>query len=924
VRHDDEEVRDLEGGVEVMVSISAIDREMLTAPYNAPHNPMPRHSNGSRSSAVLAFLILCVLGPVAALADESASHRDCPAGQMLNDAGVCEDMESVLSETGDVYWVAREAPNASDSNPGTKTQPWMTIGRAINQLGAGDAVIVRNGVYRESIRPRSGGTSPSRRITFAAYTGEEVVISGAQPINSGWTNDSGKWRHTWTVSLPAEAVNPAHPLLPFRREMVIVDGQPLRAVASLAEVVPGRFYVQGPPGSPTAIYMRTPQDDNPSNHFVEAARRDLLFAPDNANCGGNSVGDSGYLRVIGFVFKYAASEPQRGAICIGPWGSLLEDTIAEHNAAIGYKIYGSDHDVLRNVSRYNGQAGIGGSCQNCLFAYNESRGNNTDGFLLFYESGGGKFTGTTGTTIRGHVAIDNEGHGLWFDNDNHGNTVEKSFFIRNLGSGVHLELDTTNTVVRNNVIYGQRYIDDGLAQGDGILSHSASYNKYYFNTIMHNEGYGIRIKHETRAPCGYNKAYNNLLIANAYGYSTHGEPVREISISSDTLNYLRTNDLDGNFYWSHAGGNEFNNSTFFASWNGTQVRTNNISLWRSTMNGDQAGAVLVANQPHVVDYTSPSGWRLVDDSQVIGMATSLPAGDVVATDLDGDPRPSADADVGADQLAAAPPGSSVLGEAGVLTQDQPTRAAWHAASFQRAYNNPVVVASLSFRGAQGATVRVRGVTPTGFEYRIEEWMYLDGRHGDEDIRYLVVEAGTHVLADGSVVQAGFSDVSSVDATVSFNQSFTALPTVVAGVVTDNDPTTVTLRLTDFTLSSVVARLQNEEALGPHGFETVGWIAVNQGAGSLSSGQLYDSFVTGAIVSDEGVQVPFSQAFSANPVVIGTCASLLGGDPVSLRLSGLSTTGVTLWLQEEQSRDPETSHGNERAAIIAVTQGMLDY
>jgi hypothetical protein len=123
---------------------------------------------------------------------------------------------------------------------------------------------------------------------------------------------------------------------------------------------------------------------------------------------------------------------------------------------------------------------------------------------------------------------------------------------------------------------------------------------------------------------------------------------------------------------------------------------------------------------------------------------------------------------------------------------------------------------------------------------------------------------------------------------------------------------------------VVARLQNEEALGSHGFETVGWIAMNEGSGSLSGGKVYDSFVTDAIVSDEGVRVPFSQSFPSNPVVVGTCASLLGLDPVSLRLSGLSTTGVDLYLQEEQSQDPETSHGNEQVAIIAVTAGMLDY
>src|SRR5436309_7824314 len=44
----------------------------------------------------------------------------------------------------------------SDGNPGTLAAPFKTIQRAANSAGAGDTVLVRGGVYRETVKPRSG------------------------------------------------------------------------------------------------------------------------------------------------------------------------------------------------------------------------------------------------------------------------------------------------------------------------------------------------------------------------------------------------------------------------------------------------------------------------------------------------------------------------------------------------------------------------------------------------------------------------------------------------------------------------------------------------------------------------------------------------------------------------------------------------
>jgi hypothetical protein len=70
------------------------------------------------------------------------------------------------------------APNGNDANPGTFAEPWLTIAKANDELRAGDTVYLRAGVYDESIVPSRSGVL-GRRITYANYDGEEVVLRGS-------------------------------------------------------------------------------------------------------------------------------------------------------------------------------------------------------------------------------------------------------------------------------------------------------------------------------------------------------------------------------------------------------------------------------------------------------------------------------------------------------------------------------------------------------------------------------------------------------------------------------------------------------------------------------------------------------------------------------------------------------------------------
>jgi hypothetical protein len=89
---------------------------------------------------------------------------------------------------GNTYYVAK---NGSNSNPGTLSQPWLTIQKAANTIVAGDTVYVRSGVYNEYVYI---GTSPpytgksgtaTNPIVYKAYPGEYPIIDGTGLSNTG-------------------------------------------------------------------------------------------------------------------------------------------------------------------------------------------------------------------------------------------------------------------------------------------------------------------------------------------------------------------------------------------------------------------------------------------------------------------------------------------------------------------------------------------------------------------------------------------------------------------------------------------------------------------------------------------------------------------------------------------------------------------
>ena len=271
-----------------------------------------------------------------------------------------------------------------------------------------------------------------------------------------------------------------------------------------------------------------------------------------------------------------------------------------------------------------------------------------------------------------------------------------------------------------------------------------------------------------------------------------------------------------------------------------------------------------------------------------------------------------------------PTSSGVIGEAGSVTFTQGSSGQWFSVTFAEALENPaVVMGPISFNGGQAATMRVREVSDTGFEFQLDEWDYLDGAHTAETVSWLAVESGVHVVG-GQKIAAGVGQASEAGGSIGFGTSFGSgsgsAPVVAAQVTSTNDPDAATDRISGVTGTGFTVKLDDEEANGSaHGAESLAWIAMQKG-GSAASGLLAGA--TGNSVTHTNAAVSFGGAFDDEFAFVADMQTLDGSDPATVRLKSLTASGATVSIQEEQSADVEINHTTEVVGYLGIGSGLI--
>lgn len=264
-----------------------------------------------------------------------------------------------------------------------------------------------------------------------------------------------------------------------------------------------------------------------------------------------------------------------------------------------------------------------------------------------------------------------------------------------------------------------------------------------------------------------------------------------------------------------------------------------------------------------------------------------------------------------------PQPSDAIGQSGVVSVEQSSSEQWHSVFFDAAIEDAVVVLGpVTINGDDALSTRVRNVTDTGFEFQLDEWDYLDGAHGAEDIGWLAIAQGSHILSTGQTIVASTETVGVNFETLAFGQSLEDA-IVFAEVTSVNESSAVTTRIRNVTDQGFDAQIEEEEAGGAHRPETVSWIAIESGTGTG-----LDVARTGGPVDDSADSFVFNQTFTGAPVVIADMQTTNGADTATLRLTDLDANGLSLFVQEEQSADAELDHISEAAGYVALEEGLI--
>ena len=243
---------------------------------------------------------------------------------------------------------------------------------------------------------------------------------------------------------------------------------------------------------------------------------------------------------------------------------------------------------------------------------------------------------------------------------------------------------------------------------------------------------------------------------------------------------------------------------------------------------------------------------------------------------------------------------------------------WQRISFNTSFTNPVVVAKIvSQIDKNPCIVRIKNVDATGFDMRINEWDYLDGRHSVERVSYLVLEQGSYTLADGTKIEAGmFSTNKTTYAQIKFAQQFTVAPVVTTNVTSVNESAGVIGRLKNISTFGMDFKLQEQERnTQVHATETVSYIAWEPSTGILN-GMAYDVAHPTRAITDKLATVNFSTLFNSFPTVVTDMQSAAENDTATVRCKTVSAGSVALRIEEEKSKDRETSHTPEQVGYMA--------
>lgn len=374
-------------------------------------------------------------------------------------------------------WVATTGNDTTGN--GSQTTPYRTLLRAANVAPANSTIIMRGGEYHEggvwwrAQDSASGGNTTLAGATFASsgvtiqnYPGEAVWFDGSVVV-SGWTFDGTNWRvpfvtkfdHTPTHTRGQDAAS--WPVggggtegfvldqFPYAAwpEQMFYDGAPLTQVGSLAELGPGKFFVEGAMAGGSGVdknaFVSTyyVMRDTPTGHEVRISNLSRLCTVAQPNITVRGIG----------IRRYSPALVDWGAFYMATQANfIMENCIIEDSSTLGLHVR-SPGAIMRHLTiRRCGCEGIsaassdGGTLEYSLFQENVNAR-----FNYGPDAGDIKLGMVWNYTIRHNRFEDTYGHAVWFDQSCFMNNIYGNDFLRCYGYGIAYEISSRGYIVDN-------------------------------------------------------------------------------------------------------------------------------------------------------------------------------------------------------------------------------------------------------------------------------------------------------------------------------------------------------------------------------------------------------------------------------------------------------------------------------------------
>lgn len=248
---------------------------------------------------------------------------------------------------------------------------------------------------------------------------------------------------------------------------------------------------------------------------------------------------------------------------------------------------------------------------------------------------------------------------------------------------------------------------------------------------------------------------------------------------------------------------------------------------------------------------------------------------------------------------------------------------WHNVLFKEPQGSAyAVMASIeSYNGSDTAAPRLRNVTTSGFEVKIEEEQSKDQEIGHlaETVSYWALKPGAITNAQGVPIgESGIVSVTQKNGKTWFKRNLIRVynnPVVFMQILTINELDPCHTRIRKVTGSSFEFQLEEWDYQDQaHAAESVAYVVLEQGVHQMADGTQLEAGTVQA-KNSTWVNVAYTADFLAAPVALSHCQTYNGSQAVVTRQRNVARTGLDVKLQEEEGRDQK--HNNEIIGYLAV-------